>query len=534
MSSAHTSYSSIARRLGLGFAAVLALLLTVAVVSGLGMQSMAQQLDRITEVNANKIRLARDLMDNINALALHVRNVTLFTDMQQIDSEVKQVAEAKSRYEQTQSHLVATMATDEEKAALQEVVQISQQALPLIDQAVTQGSSGDSTAAVTTLTSKVQQEETLWRKKVALLVDLQDQLSLDASSLAKTHQRHTLITMLALVVASLALGGVISWRITLSVTAPIQRAVVVAERIAQCDLTSSIDAGRADETGRLLDAIRLMQDRMKSLVSEISHSADSIQNASSEVAIGTQDLSIRTEQTSSNLQHAAASMAELTDTVRLSVDAAHSANQLATSAATLAARGGSAVLRVVSTMDDIQSSSRKISDITSVIDGIAFQTNILALNAAVEAARAGEQGRGFAVVASEVRNLAGRAAEAAKEIKGLIAASVEKVQTGTTLVGDAGHAMQDIVDSVQRVSHMIGEISASSSAQSTGIELVNGAVAQLDQMTQQNAALVEQSAAAAESLQEQARHLTRMVGQFHLGSESHVHRPVLARLVAPG
>nr|WP_315237380.1 methyl-accepting chemotaxis protein [uncultured Albidiferax sp.] len=518
MPSTSRSSSSIARRLGLGFGTVLALLLTVAVVSGLGLRSMASQLEQITEVNASKIRLARDLMGNINELALHVRNVTLFTDMQKIDAEVKQVAEAQSRYAQTQSRLVAAMATDEEKAALQEIVKASLRALPSIDQAVTQGSSGDSTAAVSTLTGKMQEEEAQWRQKVALLVDLQDQLSLDASTLAKTQQRHTLATMLVLVVVSLALGGLISWRITRSVTTPVQRAMVVAERIADCDLTSAVEVHATDETGRLLEAIRTMQDRMKSLVGEISQSAESIQTASAEVAMGTQDLSLRTEHTSSNLQQAASSMAELTDTVRQSVDAAHNAHQLATSAAGLAARGGAVVLRVVSTMEDINTSSRKISDITSVIDGIAFQTNILALNAAVEAARAGEQGRGFAVVASEVRNLAGRAAEAAREIKGLIAASVDKVQAGTTLVGDAGHAMQDIVDSVQKVSLIIGEISASSSAQSDGIERVNGAVAQLDQMTQQNAALVEQSAAAAESLKEQAGNLTRMVGLFKLGT----------------
>jgi methyl-accepting chemotaxis protein len=225
-------------------------------------------------------------------------------------------------------------------------------------------------------------------------------------------------------------------------------------------------------------------------------------------------LSVRTEQTASNLQRTASSMESLTSTVKQSSDAAHQANQLAASAAAVAARGGAVVGQVVSTMDDINQSSKKIADIIGVIDGIAFQTNILALNAAVEAARAGEQGRGFAVVASEVRSLAGRSAEAAKEIKVLISASVEKVDSGSRLVRDAGSTMTEIVSSVKRVSDIIGEITATSAEQSDGINAVNNAIAQLDQMTQQNAALVEQSAAAAESLRHQAQQLVGAVEVF--------------------
>ncbi|CDN89222.1 Methyl-accepting chemotaxis sensory transducer [Hydrogenophaga intermedia] len=283
-------------------------------------------------------------------------------------------------------------------------------------------------------------------------------------------------------------------------------------RIAEGDLTGTMpDSAYAQS---LVGALTAMQNAMRTLVGQVHQSSQGIEVASTEIAKGNQDLSARTEQTASNLQQTAASMEQLTGTVRQSADSARQANQLAATAAEVAARGGSVVSQVVTTMDEINHSSRKINDIIGVIDGIAFQTNILALNAAVEAARAGEQGRGFAVVAGEVRNLAQRSAEAAKEIKGLIGASVERVDAGSRLVADAGQTMSEIVGSVQRVSDIIGEITAASGEQSEGIGQVNVAVSQLDQMTQQNAALVEQSAAAAQSLKEQAEQLALVVGRF--------------------
>jgi methyl-accepting chemotaxis protein len=270
--------------------------------------------------------------------------------------------------------------------------------------------------------------------------------------------------------------------------------------------------------GSLIAGLQAMVESVRATVLQVRSSTDSISTASREIATGNQDLSSRTEQTASNLQQAASSMAQLTGTVKQSADSALQANQLAHSAAEVAARGGAVVSQVVSTMDEINASSKRIADIIGVIDGIAFQTNILALNAAVEAARAGEQGRGFAVVATEVRSLAGRSAEAAREIKSLIGASVERVDTGSRLVADAGRTMQEIVGSVQRVSDIIGEITAASSEQSAGIGQVNTSVAELDRMTQQNAALVEQSAAAAESLSEQADRLAEVVSTFRLGA----------------
>jgi methyl-accepting chemotaxis protein len=267
-----------------------------------------------------------------------------------------------------------------------------------------------------------------------------------------------------------------------------------------------------------MSALADMQTSMRQLVEQVQESSACIQVASSEVAQGNQDLSTRTEHAASNLQETADSMEQLTGTVQQSVDAARQANQLAASAAEIAVRGGEVVSQVVTTMDEIQHSSRKINDIIGVIDGIAFQTNILALNAAVEAARAGEQGRGFAVVAGEVRILAQRSAQAAREIKSLIGTSVDRVESGTRLVADAGQTMSEIVSSVQRVSDIIGEITAASGEQSDGIGQVNAAVTQLDQMTQQNAALVEESAAAAESLRDQARRLNEVVATFQIAS----------------
>ncbi len=276
----------------------------------------------------------------------------------------------------------------------------------------------------------------------------------------------------------------------------------------------SLNVAQIEVTAPAALSLKAALARMDSAVSAVRASTNNIETACSEIATGNQDLSQRTEQTASNLQRTASSMEELTSNVRQSADAARQANQLAATAAEVAARGGEVVGQVVTTMDEINHSSKKISDIIGVIDGIAFQTNILALNAAVEAARAGEQGRGFAVVASEVRSLAGRSAEAAKEIKGLISASVEKVASGSRLVQDAGSTMDEIVGSVRRVSDIIGEITAASSEQSSGIGEVNSAINVLDQMTQQNAALVEQSAAAAESLKDQAQRLVGAVEVF--------------------
>ncbi len=323
--------------------------------------------------------------------------------------------------------------------------------------------------------------------------------------------------------ATLAVIVLVVWPLTVvnsrSITGPIGYAVRVAEAIADGDLTRPIRSEGRDETATLLASLQRMQANLGRVVGQVHASSQSIHVASAEMASGNGDLSQRTEQSAAALQQTASSMEQLTATVRQSADAARQARDLAVSASGVAERGGQAVATVVATMEQINASSRRIADIVATIDGIAFQTNILALNAAVEAARAGEQGRGFAVVASEVRSLASRSAEAAREIKGLIGASVERVEAGSQQVASAGQTMAEIVASVQRVSQIIGEISAAAAEQSSGIGQVNQSVTQLDKSTQQNAALVEESAAAAASLKEQAARLADVVATFRLQAE---------------
>ncbi|EJN09014.1 methyl-accepting chemotaxis protein [Herbaspirillum sp. YR522] len=322
-------------------------------------------------------------------------------------------------------------------------------------------------------------------------------------------------TAVGVVVAVLAIVfGVLATR---SITRPMREAVTIAKTVAAGDLSSSITATGRDETGDLLRALKEMNESLKTVVGDVRTGSDTIATASTQIAGGNLDLSARTEQQASSLEQTAAAMEQITSTVKRNADSARQANQLAAAASDVASRGGAVVAQVVDTMGEINASAGKIADIIGVIDGIAFQTNILALNAAVEAARAGEQGRGFAVVATEVRNLAQRSAIAAKEIKGLISESVEKVGHGSQLVQHAGSTMEEIVASVRRVTDMMSEISAASGEQEAGIEEVNRAIAQMDTVTQKNAALVEEAAAATESLRDQARKLTGSVSVFRLG-----------------
>jgi methyl-accepting chemotaxis protein len=323
-------------------------------------------------------------------------------------------------------------------------------------------------------------------------------------------------TILSITLAVVLSSILSAWLVTRSIVVPVRHAVQVAQTVAGGDLTSAIEVHATDETGRLLEALRTMQSSLVGIVGEVRGGTDTIAAASRQIASGNQDLSSRTEEQASSLEQTAASMEELTSTVKQNADNARQANQLAVSASEVAVRGGSVVNQVVDTMSAINTSSKKIVDIIAVIDGIAFQTNILALNAAVEAARAGEQGRGFAVVASEVRSLAQRSAAAAKEIKTLIDDSVNKVGAGSAQVAEAGRTMEEIVASVRRVTDIMGEISAASQEQTSGIDQINQAITQMDQVTQQNAALVEEAAAAASSLQNQAGSLVETVSVFRL------------------
>jgi methyl-accepting chemotaxis protein len=375
---------------------------------------------------------------------------------------------------------------------------------------------------------RVAEESTQLLKDSRAVEEVLDQMVKHADGMARTSMesaegtfktsRLLMLGMaLAGLVASVGLGVVVARLLSRQLGGEPAYAADVVGRIADGDLTVGVAADTAGQ-GSVLHSIKQMQDQLTDVVVRIKHSSDAIATASGEIASGNQDLSSRTEEQASSLQQTAASMEELTSTVKQNADNARQANQLALSASEVAVKGGSVVSQVVDTMASIHASSKKIVDIIGVIDGIAFQTNILALNAAVEAARAGEQGRGFAVVASEVRNLAQRSAAAAKEIKGLIDDSVGKVDAGTALVGEAGKTMEEIVGSIRRVTDIVGEISAASHEQTQGIEQINQAITQMDQVTQQNAALVEEAAAAAQSMQEQAGSLVQAVSVFRLAA----------------
>ena len=410
--------------------------------------------------------------------------------------------------------------TDEDKALLTEASVRGKVLVGASKKAALLNADGDWSTVAKWVNTEYKTSAVAYLAAIDDFVKLQQRKVEAAHAAASASRRQTLMLGSVAALIVLGFGMAVASVLVRSIRVPLQRSIEAARAISQGDLTQRIATTRTDEFGELMGALAHMNESLASIVSQVRTSTDSIGTASSEIASGNADLSVRTEQTASNLQQTASSMEQLTGTVRQSAASASSANELAGSATLVARRGGEVVERVVATMQEINASSKKIADIIGTIDGIAFQTNILALNAAVEAARAGEQGRGFAVVASEVRALAQRSAEAAKEIKALIGASVDKVELGARLVGNAGETMNEIVMSVQRVTDIIAEITAAASEQSDGIGQVSTAVSQLDQMTQQNAALVEESAAAAESLRSQAGKLSEVVGTFQLRAVS--------------
>jgi len=343
-----------------------------------------------------------------------------------------------------------------------------------------------------------------------------EQFNIDTTAQADAAFNSARVVLSVSVLLALLVGALVTFWLVTSITRPLGAAVSVAQAVAAGDLRCELVVSGKDETAQLLRALKYMNSNLSKIVSEVRLGTETIATASSEIATGNQDLSTRTEEQASSLEETAAAMEELTATVQKNADSTQHANKLAADAAGVAVKGGAMVAAVVDTMEAIEQSSNKIVDIIAVIDGIAFQTNILALNAAVEAARAGEQGRGFAVVASEVRTLAQRSATAAKEIKELIGDSVSKISSGTNLVGGAGNTMQEIVTAVKQVAVIMDEITRANQEQSIGIDQVNRAVVQMDSATQQNAALVEQAAAAAESLKNQAASLAQTVSVFKL------------------
>jgi len=505
----------IGTRLGAGFAAVLVLLIAITSISWWQLDHAAAAMRSIMREPLAKERLVADWYRAIHTSVRRTTAVVKSADPALAAFFAPENAESSKRSSELQKGIEALLSTDAEKREFAALGEVRKRYVAARDQIVAAKASDPDQAAKLFEQSFLPAGQAYLAGLQALL-DLQRQQIDTASDNVEAATAAARRQLLILGALSLALGGFCAWSITRSVTQPLRHAVTQAQRVAQGDLSLITTSSATDETGQLLKALGEMQRSLSDMIRGIRASTDSIGTASGEIAAGNQDLSQRTENAASNLQQTASAMEQLTATVKHSADAARQADQLAASAAETAARGGSVVSQVVTTMEEINASSKKVVDIIAVIDGIAFQTNILALNAAVEAARAGEQGRGFAVVAGEVRTLAQRSAQAAKEIKGLIGASVERVDAGSHLVADAGRTMQEIVGSVQRVSDIIGEITAAASEQSQGIGQVNIAVAQLDQMTQQNAALVEESAAAAQSLRDQAESLAGSVRAFRL------------------
>lgn len=437
-------------------------------------------------------------------------------------------AQASAEIAKVQDLVAKGLVSDEEKAAYAKIASARAHALSLVRKIGSIKASGDPAALLQFSQTEFEPSATAINESLNNFVLVQKKAR--DGAVERMHAAQQQVMWVGVCTALLLLGAAI-WIMAVlvrSIVGPLHYTMKVAQAISEGDLTQNVRSNRQDEFGDLLKAFSQMSERLRTLVSEVRSGVDSVSTASTQIANGNHDLSARTEQTAANLQQTAASIEQLTSNVTQSAETARQANQLALNATQAATRGGEVMGTVVNSMSHISESSRRIADIIGVIDGIAFQTNILALNAAVEAARAGEQGRGFAVVASEVRSLAHRSAEAAKEIKSLIQRSVDSVESGSQQVSEAGAAMQDIVTGVRRVGDLIAEISAAASEQQQGISQVNQAVGNLDQMTQQNAALVEESAAAASAMNEQASKLGEVVSRFQVSGGHHSATPVLA------
>ncbi|HEY9108157.1 MAG TPA: methyl-accepting chemotaxis protein [Roseateles sp.] len=509
----------VSTRLALGFGAAVLLGLSIAIVGTVQMNSLSGMVDHLARDRIAKLGKLDNLKDSFNDSARAIRNLLLVSDPQAKAAEVRQVRESREAADRLLADLDKVLAAPQARALLKSITDSRVAYERSLEQVIALGDEGKVQEGVALLLSDARRHRTVLFKAADDLVSFQVDLATDDAVRAGNAASASSWMMMLGAAVMAVVGGLVGWTMSRSLrralgAEPSELSEAV-QRVANGDLTQPA-AVRPGDTTSTMAAVARMQRALTGIVSTVRGNSDSVATASAQIAQGNQDLSSRTEEQASALQQTAASMDQLGSAVQQNAANARQANQLAQGASEVALKGGSVVGEVVSTMKDIQDSSQRISDIIGTIDGIAFQTNILALNAAVEAARAGEQGRGFAVVAGEVRTLAQRSAEAAKEIKGLIVASVERVERGTALVDQAGATMTEIVGAIGRVADLMGEISAASGEQSTGVAQVGNAVTQMDQTTQQNAALVEESAAAAESLKEQARQLVDAVSVFQL------------------
>jgi methyl-accepting chemotaxis protein len=495
---------------------VILLLITITGLSILRLTTLHQSADLIINDRYPKIAMANYVLNDINRIAIAMRNSIILDDAEKIKSELDMISGARQNIDKNLDLLNKFLATERGRAIFQEIGDARTKYRGGQNEFLRLMAEGKKQEAGALLVSTVMQAQTAYMNQVKNLINLVDELIAQEGPKATKEYRNGVSIMLTLAgIASLLACG-FAYGVTRSITQPLRKAIQIANTVASGDLGSQIEITSKDEAGQLMQALKDMNDSLVTIVGEVRCGTDTIATASGQITSGNLDLSSRTEQQASSLEETAASMDQLMSTVKQNADHARQANQLALSASDVAGKGGAVVAQVVDTMDSINQSSKKIVDIIGVIDGIAFQTNILALNAAVEAARAGEQGRGFAVVATEVRNLAQRSASAAKEIKTLIDDSVNKVKEGSKQVDEAGQTMERIVDSVKQVTDIMGEITTASQEQTAGIGQVNQAIRQLDEATQQNASLVEEAAAAAQTLQDQAMHLSQVVSVFKL------------------
>jgi methyl-accepting chemotaxis protein len=506
----------IGQRLALGFGMILALLVLVTATGLSNMNTLNNTVDNIVNGNNLRLQAANDMREAQRSVTIAVRDIILTEDEAETRRLYEEIGAGWQAYDRADAVLQKMVTRPDMRALLGKITDARTTSAPLIAQAAELGKLNKQAEGFEVLKSKVKPATAAWRNAIAEMIRAQTELNAADQAAGEAEYGKARVVLYAVAAAAILLAVVIAWRITRSITGPMREAVRIATTVAAGDLTSRIEVDSKDETGELLAALKAMNESLRTIVHQVRDGTRTLATATDEIATGNLDLSSRTEQQASALEETASSMEELTSTVKQNAENARQANQLVQSASDVAVRGGSVVAAVVTTMGSINESASRIVDIIGVIDGIAFQTNILALNAAVEAARAGEQGRGFAVVASEVRNLAQRSASAAKEIKTLIDDSVGKVNEGSRLVHEAGSTMEDVVDSVRRVTDIMAEITAASQEQEAGIEQINQAVSEMDAVTQQNAALVEEAAADAQSLQDQSGELEQMVSTFRL------------------
>ncbi len=511
---------TVGARLGLGFLLLIVVGLCVAAFGRYQLNHVNGQVTTLVEHHMARVEELYEIKENLNLVARAVRNIALMQDTVAMQAEEDRIKTARARNTLLLKEMNSNLSTEEERALLAKIQGIRGTYNQTIDRAIQLGMSNELEAAREVLIKENRPAQAQYFEVLGALIDIQKKAMNDTAQTVRDNSARGSALMLGMACVAAVMGGVMAWSLTYSITHQLggepDYAANVAREIAAGNLAVEVKVAPGDKDS-LLAAMGAMRDGLAQVVARVRQGSDSVATASAQIATGNHDLSGRTEEQASALEQTAASMEQLGSTVAHNADNARQANQLAQCASTVAEQGGDVVAQVVTTMRDINTASKKIADIISVIDSIAFQTNILALNAAVEAARAGEQGRGFAVVASEVRSLAGRSAAAAKEIKTLITDSVERVEQGSMLVDKAGNTMHEVVTSIRRVTDIMSEIAAASIEQSSGVAQVGEAVTQMDQTTQQNAALVEEMAAAASSLQHQAQDLVQSVNVFKLG-----------------